>query len=61
MNPADRAAAVRRDIERRFGRALSEVADLLKDLEFFERLEDIIGEALDEQRINDRRKWEAGE
>jgi hypothetical protein len=46
--PFDRAAKVRRDLERVFGDSLSD---------FFDRLQDSVAEALAEQEVDIRREY----
>ena len=52
--PADRAARVRANIDQIFGRHL-----FLDRDEFFDRLEDIIAEAITEHEIDVRREYSA--
>jgi hypothetical protein len=47
-NPTDRAAKVRRDLERVFGDSLSD---------FFDRLEDSVAEAIAEHEVDIRREY----
>jgi hypothetical protein len=50
--PADRAARVRANIDQIFGRHL-----FLDRIEFFDRLEDIIAEAITEHEVDIRREY----
>jgi hypothetical protein len=54
ITPADRAARVRANIDRLFDRHL-----FLDRDEFFDRLEDIIAEAITEHEIDVRREYSA--